>query len=69
MRYLGGIVGIAMMSLLLDVHGARTDVIAEHRTILAVYAVALAVGLVCAILLPGRTTMVEQPAEAEQPIV
>ena len=68
MRYLGGIVGIAIMSLLLDVHGSRADVIAEHRTIMVVYAGVLVVGLVCAILLPGRTT-VEHPAEAEQPIV
>ena len=69
MRYFGGIVGIAVMSLLLDVHGSRADVIAEHRTIMAVYAGALLVGLVCAILLPGRVTTAAHREDADQPIV
>jgi MFS family permease len=55
MRYLGGIIGVAVLSVLLDVHGTRAEVIAEHRTLMAVYAGALVVGLVCAALLPGRT--------------
>jgi MFS family permease len=54
MRYLGGIVGVAVMSLLLDVDGSRADVISEHRSLMGVFIGALAVGLLCAVLLPGR---------------
>lgn len=54
MRYLGGIVGVAVMSLLLDVDGNRSDVISEHRSLMGVFIGALAVGLLCAVLLPGR---------------
>lgn len=54
MRYLGGLIGVAVMSVLLDVNGTRAAVVAEHRTLMAVFAVALLVGLVCAALLPGR---------------
>ncbi|HET9422720.1 MAG TPA: MFS transporter [Nocardioides sp.] len=55
MRYLGGIVGVAIMSLLLDTHGTRAEVISEHRTLMVVFGVVLLVGLACAALLPGRT--------------
>ena len=55
MRYLGGIVGIAVLSLLLDLHGSRADVIAEHRTLMIVFGAVLIVGLACAVLLPGRS--------------
>ncbi len=55
MRYLGGIVGVAVLSLLLDVHGNGAEVVAEHRILMAVFAGALLVGLVCAVLLPGRS--------------
>ena len=55
MRYLGGIVGVAVMSVLLDVHGTRAEVISDHRTLVAVFAGALLIGLACAALLPGRT--------------
>jgi MFS family permease len=55
MRYLGGIVGVAVMSVLLDVHGTRAEVISDHRTLVAVFAGPLVVGLACAALLPGRT--------------
>jgi MFS family permease len=54
MRYLGGIVGVAVMSLTLDVHGTRSEVVSEHRELMVFFAGALAVGLVCAALLPGR---------------
>ncbi len=57
MRYLGGIVGVAVMSLLLDVHGTRAEVISEHRTLMVVFGGALLVGLACAALLPGRSAI------------
>ena len=56
MRYLGGLVGVAVLSVLLDVHGTRSDVVSEHRTLMVVFVGALLVGLVCAVLLPGRAT-------------
>ncbi len=63
MRYLGGIIGVAVLSLLLDVHGTRADVVAEHRVLTVVFAGALVLGAVCAALLPGRPDRVE-PAPA-----
>ena len=54
MRYLGGIVGVAVMSLLLDVHGTRAEVVAEHRTLMVVFGGALLFGLLCSAFLPGR---------------
>ena len=68
MRYLGGIIGVAVMSVLLDVHGTRAEVISEHRTLMAVYAGALLVGLVCAALLPGRSATVVHREGTDQPI-
>jgi MFS family permease len=53
MRYLGGLVGVAVMSLVLDVSGSRSDVLGEHRTLMVVFAGALVVGLLCAALLPA----------------
>jgi MFS family permease len=58
MRYLGGLAGVALMSLLLDVGGSRADVVREHRTLMVVFVGALLVGLVCAALLPGRVAAV-----------
>ncbi|HET6627181.1 MAG TPA: hypothetical protein VFG63_12405, partial [Nocardioidaceae bacterium] len=55
MRYLGGIAGIAVLSLMLDVTGSRADVVAEHRALMAFFAGALLVGLLCSAVLPGRT--------------
>ncbi len=54
MRYLGGIVGVAIMSLLLDTHGTRGEVVDEHRTLMLVFGGAVLAGLACAALLPGR---------------
>jgi MFS family permease len=68
MRYLGGIIGVAVLSLLLDVHGTRAEVISEHRTLMAVYAGALLVGLVCAALLPGRSRAVVHAETTDPPI-
>jgi MFS family permease len=53
MRYLGGIAGIAVLGLVLDVGGPRADVVSEHRTLMVFFAGALIVGLLCAALLPG----------------
>lgn len=55
MRYLGGIVGVAVMSLVLDVGRTRAEVVAEHRHLMVVFAGVLVVGVFCAALLPGRT--------------
>jgi MFS family permease len=52
MRYLGGLAGVAVMSLVLDVSRSRSDVVGEHRTLMVVFAGALVVGLLCAMLLP-----------------
>jgi MFS family permease len=68
MRYLGGIIGVAVLSVLLDVHGTRAEVISEHRVLMAVYAGALLVGLACAALLPGRSVAVVHPEGIDQPI-
>ena len=55
MRYLGGIIGVAILSLLLDVHGSSAEVVDEHRILMVVFGGALVVGAICAALLPGRT--------------
>jgi MFS family permease len=54
MRYLGGIAGIAVLTVVLDVSGSHAAVLAEHRTLMMVFAVPLLIGLVCGALLPGR---------------
>ncbi len=54
MRYLGGVAGIALLGQLLDLDVSRARVLAEHHTVLGVFAGALAVGLVCSLALPGR---------------
>lgn len=62
MRYLGGLIGVAVMSVLLDVSGTRDAVVSDHRTLMAFFAGALGVGLVCAALLPGRRAVDEMRA-------
>ena len=54
MRYLGGIAGIAVLGLMLDVNGTRSDVVEEHRTLMVFFAGVLVIGLLCAALLPTR---------------
>lgn len=54
MRYLGGIIGVAIMSRSLDATGSRADIVAENRTLTIVFAGALVGGLVCAVMLPSR---------------
>jgi MFS family permease len=68
MRYLGGIVGVAVMSVLLDVRGTRAEVISDHRTLMTVFAVVLVVALACAALLPGRSATIVHPEGVDQPI-
>lgn len=53
MRYLGGIVGVAILGRVLDLSGDRGHILSEHRTVLAVFVGTLLVGLACAAILPG----------------
>ena len=55
MRYLGGVVGVALLGRLVDLGDDRATVLGEHRTVLGVFAVALAGGLACALALPRRS--------------
>jgi MFS family permease len=55
MRYLGGVVGVAVLGRLVDLTGDRAVVLGEHRSVLTVFAAALVVSLVCAAALPGRS--------------
>lgn len=57
MRYLGAVIGIALLGRLLDLDGSRGQVLAEHRTVLAVFAVTLVGSLLCAAVLPRRDAM------------
>ena len=54
MRYLGGVAGIALLGILLDLQGSSAAVLASHRTVVAVFTCVLVVALGCAALLPGR---------------
>jgi EmrB/QacA subfamily drug resistance transporter len=68
MRYLGAVVGIALLGRLLDLDGSRAQVLAEHRVVLVVFAVALAGSLVCAAVLPrraGRAALAQADAVTE----
>ena len=66
MRYLGGLVGVAVMSVLLDVSGTRDALVSEHRTLMLVFAGVLLVGTGCAALLPGRPVVSQPRAEGAQ---
>ena len=54
MRYLGGVVGIAVLGRMLDLDGTRAEVLAEHHAVVGLFVGVLTAGLVCATLLPGR---------------
>ncbi len=56
MRYLGGVVGVALLGRLVDLTGDRSAVLGQHRSVLAVFAAALVAGMACAVALPGRPT-------------
>jgi len=53
MRYLGGVAGIAVLGQVLVLSGGRDVVLHSHHIVLAVFAGALLVGLLCAAVLPG----------------
>jgi MFS family permease len=58
MRYLGGVVGIALLGRLVDLQGTRAEVLGEHRLLLTVFAATLVAGLACAAVLPRREAVV-----------
>lgn len=62
MRYLGAVAGIALLARALDVTGTRSEVLAEHRAVLAVFTAVLLASLVCAALLPRRAQVVARPS-------
>ncbi|MGA8845981.1 MAG: MFS transporter [Nocardioides sp.] len=53
MRYLGGVIGIAILGRLVDFDGSRTAILSEHRAALVVFTCVLLAGLLCALALPG----------------
>jgi MFS family permease len=57
MRYLGAVAGVALLGRVLNLDGSRAHVLADHRSLLAVFAVTLFASLVCAAALPRRATM------------
>jgi hypothetical protein len=61
MRYLGGVVGVALLGRLVDLTGDRAAVVGEHRTVLGVFAVASLAGLACAAVLPGQSASRPRP--------
>jgi MFS family permease len=63
MRYLGGVVGVALLGRLVHLDGDRATVLGEHRTVLAVFAAALVAGLACAVALPRRSAPREPVAD------
>jgi hypothetical protein len=54
MRYLGGIIGVAILGRVLDFSGSRSAVVAEHHTLLTLFAGVLVATVVCAALLGRR---------------
>ena len=57
MRYLGAVIGIALLGRMLDLDGSPAQVLAEHRAVLTVFAVTLVGSLACAAVLPRRDAM------------
>lgn len=58
MRYLGAVAGIALLGRVLDLEGTAAQVLAEHRVVLAVFALTLLASLACAAVLPRREVTV-----------
>lgn len=61
MRYLGGVVGVALLGRLVDLAGEPSAVLGEHRTVLAVFAGVLVAAAACAVVLPGRAAPARLP--------
>jgi MFS family permease len=59
MRYLGGIVGIAILGRGLEVSGSRADMLGQHHLLLVIFAGVLVLTLVCAALLGPRARPVD----------
>jgi MFS family permease len=55
MRYLGGIVGVAILGRVLNADGSHSSVLAQHHALLAVFVAVLISGLVCVRFLPGTS--------------
>jgi hypothetical protein len=66
LRYLGAVVGIALLGRGLDLDGSRAQVLAEHRAMLVVFAGALLASLVCAAVLPRRDAAAQVRAVARE---
>lgn len=54
MRYLGGVIGVAILGRVLNTDGSDAAVLTQHHTLLVVFVVVLLAGLVCVRFLPGR---------------
>ncbi len=54
MRYLGGVVGVAVLARVLDTERSASSVLDQHHTLLTVFLVVLLGGLACTPFLPGR---------------
>jgi len=61
MRYLSGVVGVALLGRLVDLAGEPSAVLGEHRTVLAVFAGVLVAAAACAVVLPGRAAPARLP--------
>ena len=54
MRYLGGVVGVAVRARVLDTGRSAPSVLEQHHTLLTVFLAVLVCGLACTPFLPGR---------------
>lgn len=61
MRYLGGVVGVAILGRVLDVDASQASVVAQHHALLVVFAAVLLGGLVCVRFLPAVLQDAEHP--------
>ena len=66
MRYLGAVAGIAMLGRVLNLEGTRDQILAEHRAVLAIFAVTLVASLACAAVLPRRDPALAHSDRVEQ---
>jgi hypothetical protein len=57
MRYLGGVVGIAILGRGLDLSGTRADILGQHHLLLVIFGGVLVLTLGCAALLGPRASV------------